>query len=325
MTAVTNARTRQHARSERERPQQQLRQTATTLSTLARTKVRPQALAQPEATKQTKLGEQIRARTLAKTGVRALPSVESARHARAAKSGQARSAPRQTRAVVGPSTRARPVARLYTCLPPEVRTADRATPRAVRRVMLLWLPVLTCALLGADLLVRNRSLLRADLLDRRERLLPAVLGLLVAAGWATLLATSTDRRGRRPAAALRWSALAAGPLSTLPLLFLAGHGTAVASADTHLDRWGLPCFFLAYLIAAPSLVLLARELRRRFSVFSTWRSTALASVAGSWSALTLLLHCPGVQLEHLLVGHVLPIFLLPAIGLWLARRCLRIF
>ncbi len=195
--------------------------------------------------------------------------------------------------------------------------------RPLRRWTLLWLPSIACALLCADVVVRNRSLLRPDLLARFGELLPAALGVLLVAGLATLLATAPAAYGLSPrAAALRWGALCAGPLTTLPVLFLA-RDNASAAPPEHLHRWGFPCFFLAYVIAVFSLVVLARELRRPLPVMATWRGAALGSAAGSWSALALLLHCPGIELQHLLVGHVLPISLLPLIGLALARHCLR--
>ena len=217
--------------------------------------------------------------------------------------------------------------------PDRARPALRAVPaaligadskRATRRWTLLWLPSIACALLCADALVRGRNRLRPDLVARLHELLPGAIGVLVVAGLATVVAGSpgTGRFGQRPSA--RWSALTAGPLSTLPVLFLARDSWPAPPLSPELDRWGFPCFFLAYLIAALSLVALARELRRLGSVLPSWRGAALGSVAGVWSALALFVHCPGVELEHLLVGHVLPICSLPLIGLLLAQRFLRI-
>lgn len=197
------------------------------------------------------------------------------------------------------------------------------TTRVRRQRTLLTIPLLTCAALLADALLRNRSFLRADALERLPLLLPVALGALAVTAVITWFATDPALAWRR-AASLRCSALAAGPLSLFPLLIVLRDDPLAGERAHDLHRWGLPCFFLAYLIAAASLLVLAADLRRRASLLVTWQGVALASAAASWSALGLLMHCPGAEPQHLLVGHVLPICALPLIGLVLARRALRL-
>lgn len=197
------------------------------------------------------------------------------------------------------------------------------TTRVQRQWLLLSLPLVASLVLLADALLRNRSFLRADALDRLPRLLPAALGALAITAAATWLATDSAAALRR-AASLRCSALLAGPLSLLPLIIVLGDETHAGERAHDLNRWGLPCFFLAYLIASASLIVLKMDLRRRRSLLVTWQGVALASAAASWSALALLMHCPGAEPQHLVVGHVLPICALPLLGLLLARRALRL-
>lgn len=209
--------------------------------------------------------------------------------------------------------------------PLRVARAENKPSRAVRMGLqrrVLALPLLACGALLGDSLLRNRSFLRVDALDRLPSLLPAALVALTVTAVATWLATDSRLAWRR-AASLRVCALAAGPVSLIPLLIVLRdeHPTG----DPHeLHAWGVPCFFLAYLIAAISLVVLAADLRRARSLLVTWQGVALASAAASWSALALLMHCPGAEPQHLIVGHVLPICALPLLGLVLARHALRL-
>jgi hypothetical protein len=316
--ALSQAKTVQLAPPQADTTRQALSQAQTTDRALSQAETTDRAPSQAETTD--------RALSQAETTAWALSQAQTRRRALVQSvTGRHGEPLANTRQVVGQTRPVRPSGGLRF-LPRGAHAAETElrAQRAVRRWTLLWLPVIACCVLGADLIVRNRSLLRADLLERRDPLLAGLAGVLVAAGLATFLATCASPNELARRTSLRWSALAAGPLSTLPVLFLATHGAAASRLEPHLDRWGFPCFFLAYLIAAVSLVVLARELRRLYTALASWRSAALASAAGSWSALALFVHCPGVQLEHLLVGHVLPICLLPLFGLWLARRCLRI-
>jgi hypothetical protein len=200
---------------------------------------------------------------------------------------------------------------------------EARTTRVQRQWLVLTLPLIACAVLLGDALLRNRSFLRADALSRLPTLLPAALGALATTALATWLATDPGASFKR-AASLRCSALSCGPLSLLPLLIVLRDDARSAEHGHDLHRWGLPCFFLAYLIAAASLIVLKLELSRRRSLLVTWQGVALASAAASWSALALLMHCPGAEPQHLVVGHVLPICALPLLGLLLARRALRL-
>jgi hypothetical protein len=195
--------------------------------------------------------------------------------------------------------------------------------RVRRQRTFLALPLLACIVLLADALVRDRPFVRVDAIDRLPSLLLAAFGALAVTALATWFATDSRLRWRC-GTSLRFAALAAGPLSLFPLLIVLGDDVQAQARHHDLHHWGLPCFFLAYVIAAASLIVLAAELRRRGSVLVTWQGVALGSAAASWSALALLMHCPGAEPQHLVVGHVLPICALPLVGLVLARHALRL-
>jgi hypothetical protein len=55
-----------------------------------------------------------------------------------------------------------------------------------------------------------------------------------------------------------------------------------------------------------------------------WRSAAVGAAAGAWAALALLVHCPSVEAQHLLIGHLLPVALAPLFGVLLIRRYVQV-
>ena len=72
-----------------------------------------------------------------------------------------------------------------------------------------------------------------------------------------------------------------------------------------------------------TLWLLARTIRGSVAVAVGWRSAALGAAAGAWSGLALLIHCPSVEAQHMLVGHLLPICVFPVVGL-ITRKFVRL-
>lgn len=201
--------------------------------------------------------------------------------------------------------------------------APTASPS--RRAKWLALPAAALLLLGVDVAVRHNSLLRSDAGLLAGVCIPAAIGALLIAIVTTVIATSRGRSGLgERVSLLRWSALAVGPLSLVPMALLMNMGADHGAFEQHLDPWGLPCFAISTAIAAVSLIVLVRELRRSVPVAAGWRAAALGSAAGAWAGLALLLHCPSAEPQHLAVGHLLPIMLFPLAGLWVAQRFLRL-
>ena len=203
-----------------------------------------------------------------------------------------------------------------------VEPPERPAPRGRKW---LALPLSAFALLVIDVAVRRNNLLRADADSVLGVGIPSAAGALMLALLTTFIATSRGKNGLgERVSLLRWSALAVGPLSVIPMLLLVNLGAHSRQLEQHLDPWGMPCFVISTAIAAVSLVVLVRELRRSVPVAAGWRSAALGSAAGAWAGLALLLHCPGAEAKHLAMGHLLPICLFPLLGLLFARRTLRL-
>jgi hypothetical protein len=198
----------------------------------------------------------------------------------------------------------------------------RGTPGS-RATTYLAIPLLACIALLGDSIARDRSFLRVDAVEQLPELLLAAIGALAVTALATWVAMDPVVACKR-GAFLRRCSLAVGPLSLFPLLIVLQDDTHVRAPAPDLNPWGLPCLFLVYLIAAFSLIVLAAELRHRRSELMTWQGAAFGSAAASWSALALLMHCPGAEPQHLVVGHVLPICALPLLGLVMARHVLRL-
>ena len=218
---------------------------------------------------------------------------------------------------------ARPPAHVLERLRAQLAVEPPAPPTARGRKW-LTLPLAAIALLSLDVIVRHNSLLRADARDALDVGIPGIVAALIVALLTTLAASSRGKDGLGArVSVLRWSALAVGPLSSLPMLLLMSRGPQPA-LEQQLDPWGLPCFVIAAAMAAISLFVLIGELRNSVPVAAGWRSAALGSAAGAWAGLALLLHCPGAEAKHLAMGHLLPICLFPLLGLLFARRTLRL-
>lgn len=215
---------------------------------------------------------------------------------------------------------------VYARMRAAIDAEPKPAPRKPRKLAwtLLSLPLITLAVLGLDVFVRHRALLRDDLLGSFSVCVPSAIGAVALALWTTLLALSPGDHGLgERVSVLRWSTLSVAPLSLIPMAFLVRLRGPGEPLTEHFDPWGLPCFAIASAVAMATLWLLARKLRGSVAVAVGWRSAALGAAAGAWSGLALLIHCPSVEAQHMLVGHLLPICLFPVIGL-IMRRFVRL-
>jgi hypothetical protein len=62
------------------------------------------------------------------------------------------------------------------------------------------------------------------------------------------------------------------------------------------------------------MAIFAVALRRAVAVASGLRGAAIGAAAGAWGGLAVFVFCPSGELQHLLVGHVLPIALCTLLG-----------
>lgn len=217
--------------------------------------------------------------------------------------------------------------RLRATLAAETPAPKPARSPWARRLWLLLPPLVAVLLIAADGILRSRGFWRHDADTVQRVCLPSAIAALGVAVWTTIMATSHGRHGLgERVGVLRSIALSVAPLSLVPILLLAGFGSANADnpPGEALHPWGVPCFVLAIAIAAGSLLVLAVRFRRTVVVAAGWRAAALSAAAASWSGLALLVHCSSVDLQHLLAGHFLPILLFPMLGALVAYRTLKL-
>ena len=227
-------------------------------------------------------------------------------------------------------TMSRPPKREPDDLPPpdlyaRVRAAiaeDEGAP-APQRGWLGAIPLVAIAVLVGDAGLRHLGLWRWGGLGG------IALGVALFAALTvvfTLGALSPGREGLGPSVGrMRFYALSIGAWSALLLFLVVRFGPQPNLAVTGaLHPFGLPCLLMASLIGMGVLALMTRSLLHSVPSAAGWRSAALGAAAGAWAGLALLVHCPGVEAEHLLVGHLLPIALFPLIGRLVAYRYLRL-
>lgn len=93
-----------------------------------------------------------------------------------------------------------------------------------------------------------------------------------------------------------------------------GAADDIATTGVAISPWGLRCLFIATVVSASVLAIFAGALRRAVAVASGLRGAALGAAAGAWGGLAVFIFCPSGELQHLLVGHVLPIALFTLLG-----------
>jgi hypothetical protein len=91
-----------------------------------------------------------------------------------------------------------------------------------------------------------------------------------------------------------------------------------------ISPWGLRCILIASIVGASVLAIFAVTLRRAVAVTVGLRGAALGAAAGAWAGLAVFAFCPSGELQHLLVGHVLPIVLLTLCGVRIFQVWIRV-
>ena len=99
-----------------------------------------------------------------------------------------------------------------------------------------------------------------------------------------------------------------------------GAADDVAMTGVAISPWGLRCLLIATVVGVSVLTILAGALRRAVAVASGLRGAALGAAAGAWAGLAVFAFCPSGELQHLLVGHVLPIALFTLLGVVVSMR-----
>jgi hypothetical protein len=224
-----------------------------------------------------------------------------------------------------------PSERLY----PRIRAAIEATPATTTRTRtrifaaLAIVPALaTAVVLIASELVYGRPLagLLIDVSSAGAMSTTfALLAGLAAASTLFALWQGRDGLGIGSMSLLSIVTLVVPVYAALTVLRPLHSGAAddVALTGVAISPWGLRCLFVATIVNVPALAILAAALRRAAAVSSRLRGAALGAAAGAWGGLAVFAFCPSGNVQHLLVGHVLPIAIFTLIGAVALSRALQ--
>jgi negative regulator of sigma F NrsF-like protein len=226
---------------------------------------------------------------------------------------------------------ATPSERLY----PRVRAAVANTPAATTRTRtrifatLAVVPALTTlvVLIASEWVYRQPAAgLDIDVASPGAAL--TILGLLAGLALAATLSALSQGRGGLGIAAM-WlvsiAALVVPVYAALTVLQPLHSGAAddVAFTDVAISPWGWRCILIATVVSASAMAVFAVALRRAVVVASGLRGAALGAAAGAWGGLAVFAFCPSGELQHLLVGHVLPIAAFTLLGGIVLAKVLR--
>ena len=225
---------------------------------------------------------------------------------------------------------ATPSERLY----PRIRAAVEATPASTTRTRtrilaaLAVVPALTAAvvLIASEVVYRQAAGLHVDVPSRVAML--TIVGLLAALAVASTIFAlwqGRDGLGIGSVSLMSIATLVVPVYAALTVVQPLHSGAAdnVALTGVTISPWGLRCLFVATVVSVPALAILGAALRRAAAVSSGLRGAALGAAAGAWGGFAVFVFCPSGNLQHLLVGHVLPMAVFTAIGALALTRTLR--
>lgn len=226
---------------------------------------------------------------------------------------------------------ATPSERLYARVRGAVQNTPAATTRTRTRILvaLAIVPALTTLfVLIASELVYGQPAAGLDIDVASSSAALAVLALLGAVALTSTLFALWQARGGLGIAATWLVSIAALVLPVYAALTVlqplhSGAADDVAFTGVAISPWGLRCIFIATIVSASTLAIFAVALRRAVPVAGGLRGAALGAAAGAWGGLAVFAFCPSGELQHLLVGHVLPIALFTLLGGATLTRILR--
>jgi hypothetical protein len=227
---------------------------------------------------------------------------------------------------------ASPSERLYARVRSAVESTPAATTRTRTRIIaaLAIVPALTTVfVLIASGLVYGQPAAGLDIDVASSAAALTTLSLLIGLALAsTVFALWQGSSGLGIAS--MWlvsiAALVAPVYAALTVLQPLHSGAAddVSLTGVAISPWGLRCIFIASVVGASVLAIFAVTLRRAVAVAVGLRGAALGAAAGSWAGLAVFAFCPSGELQHLLVGHVLPIVLLTLCGVRIFQIWIRV-
>jgi hypothetical protein len=226
---------------------------------------------------------------------------------------------------------ASPSERLY----PRIRAAIEATPASTTRTRtrivaaLALVPALTVGvvLIASEMVYRQPAAgLRIDVSSGVAMLTAGgLLAALAVASTIFALWQGRDGLGIGSVSLMSIAALVVPVYAALTVVQPVHSGAAddVALTGVAISPWGLRCLLVATVVSVPALAILAAALRRAAAVSSGLRGAAVGAAAGAWGGFAVFVFCPSGNLQHLLVGHVLPIAVFTVIGAFALTRTLR--
>jgi hypothetical protein len=227
---------------------------------------------------------------------------------------------------------ASPSERLYARVRSAVESTPAATTRTRTRIIaaLAIVPALTTVfVLIASGLVYGQPAAGLDVDVASSAAALTTLSLLIGLALAsTVFALWQGSSGLGIAS--MWlvsiAALVAPVYAALTVLQPLHSGAAddVSLTGVAISPWGLRCIFIASVVGASVLAIFAVTLRRAVAVAVGLRGATLGAAAGSWAGLAVFAFCPSGELQHLLVGHVLPIVLLTLCGVRIFQIWIRV-
>jgi hypothetical protein len=227
---------------------------------------------------------------------------------------------------------ATPSERLYARVRSVVESTPAATTRTRTRIIaaLAIVPTLTTlVVLIASGLVYGQPAAGLDVDVASSTAALTILALLIGLALAsTAFALWQSRSGLGIASTwlVSIAALVAPVYAALTILQPLHSGAAddVSLTGVAISPWGLRCIFIASVVGASVLAIFAVTLRRAVAVAVGLRGAALGAAAGGWAGLAVFAFCPSGELQHLLVGHVLPIALLTLCGARIFQGWIRV-
>src|SRR5688572_5654716 len=227
---------------------------------------------------------------------------------------------------------ATPSERLYARVRSAVESTPAATTRTRTRIIaaLAIVPVLTTVfVLIASGLVYGQPAAGLDIDVASSAAALTTLSLLIGLALASTVFARWQGSSGLGIASM-WlvsiSALVAPVYAALTVLQPLHSGAADDASLTGvaISPWGLRCILVASVVGASVLAIFAVALRRAVAVAVGLRGAALGAAAGSWAGLAVFAFCPSGELQHLLVGHVLPIVLLTLCGVRIFQVWIRV-
>jgi hypothetical protein len=227
---------------------------------------------------------------------------------------------------------ASPSERLYARVRSAIESTPAATMRTRTRIVaaLAIVPTLTTlVVLIASGLVYGQPAAGLDIDVASSAAVLTTMSLLIGLALASTVFALWQGSGGLGIASM-WlvsiAALVAPVYAALTVLQPLHSGAAddVSLTGVAISPWGLRCILLASVVGISVLGIFAVALRRAVAVAVVLRGAALGAAAGSWAGLAVFAFCPSGELQHLLIGHVLPIVLLTLCGVRIFQVWIRV-